>query len=79
MSRQGSEVSGNVVDLEAARARRGAAGGTEPWVRKDWLAEWFSVSPRSIERWVKRGMPHKKYGVILFQVGACERWLDEQR
>ena len=67
-----------MIDLEAARARRGRADGTEPWVRKDWLADHFAVSTRTIERWVRLGMPCRKFGVVLFQVGACERWLDQQ-
>lgn len=71
-------MSAEVFDLQAARAARGRVEGTEPWVTTDRVAEHFSRSTRTIQRWVDRGMPSKKYGVRLFKLSWCERWLEEQ-
>lgn len=67
---------GEVVQMRVARGRRQGEG--EPWSRKAQVAEHFAVSTRTIERWVKLGMPSRPYGVVLFQLSKCEDWLAQQ-
>ena len=68
---------GQLVDLADHRARRGAP---EPWCRKAEVAEHFSVSTRTVERWQAGGLPFRKVSraLVLFRIGDCESWLDAQ-
>lgn len=53
----------------------------EPWVTKRQLSGHFGVSPRSIERWVKEGLPSIQVGptkVRRFQLSVVEEWLRER-
>lgn len=66
---------GEVVEMRVARGRRQAEG--EPWSRKHEIATHFGVCVRTIDRWMARGMPHRKYGVVLFQLSKCDDWLKQ--
>lgn len=70
-------MSAELLDLDSARARRHHTS-IAPWTRKRELAEHLAVSERTLERWMKKGMPHRKVGCVLFQIPLCEAWLEEQ-
>lgn len=66
---------GELVDLAAERERRGA--GAVGLVTKVEVAAHFRVSPRTVERWMRRGMPfHKPFegGLVRFSLRACDEW-----
>lgn len=65
-----------VVSLAPAREARGGFTG-EGWVRKPQVAEHFSVSVRTVERWVEDGMPKwpLSHTLHLYQLSRCEAWL----
>lgn len=66
-----------IIDLDRARAQRRGTS-VAPWTRKRELAQHLGVSQRTIERWMKKGLPHRKFGCVLFQIPLCEAWLEEQ-
>jgi excisionase family DNA binding protein len=54
-------------------------GGSEPWLTKRRLAEYFQVSVRTIERWTTAGMPCLRCGrTVRYRISACEAWLQGQ-
>jgi excisionase family DNA binding protein len=53
--------------------------GSEPWLTKRRLADYFQVSVRTIERWTTRGLPCLRVGrTVRYRVSACEAWLEAQ-
>lgn len=60
------------------------AGATEPWVTKTALARHLSVSPRTIERWQREGMPVKRLWSrrkddrkpVRYRISEVEAWLE---
>lgn len=75
----------NVVDLETARDRRAkrAALAGEDELTKQQLAAMMKVTPRTIERWEKKGMPIARRlwggsGAPRYHLSACREWHDEQ-
>lgn len=55
--------------------------GSEPWLTKRRLAEYFQVSERTIERWTHAGMPCLRvpHGrTVRYRVSRCEAWLGAQ-
>lgn len=67
-----------ILDFERARRRRDLT--TEPWVKKERVAEHFDISTRTVYRWVEAGCPIKRLrgGTLRFQIAAISAWLDEQ-
>lgn len=51
--------------------------GREPWATKGQLAEHFQVCEKTVDRWVKAGMPSLsgRGRTVRFRVGDCEAWL----
>jgi phage terminase Nu1 subunit (DNA packaging protein) len=50
----------------------------EEYKAKPETAEYFCVSPRSVERWMKQGCPHSHIlGKAVFRPGEVERWLED--
>lgn len=50
----------------------------EPWVNENVIARHFSVSARTVRRWMKSGMPSElKGGSRRYKISACERWHEE--
>ena len=55
------------------------------YVSKSEVAKTFSVSIRTVERWMQRGCPHHRFGVagvdclLRFKIDAVEEWLIAQR
>lgn len=78
-------MSAQVLELGDARRRRQAAGGVEPWMTKQQLAEHLQFSTRWIEQRVREGMPSEMWaGQRRFRATAAEDWLrrracEEQR
>ena len=73
-----NQQQGVVIDFAAAKRRREQS--TEPWVKKEDVAEHFSVSTRTVYRWVEAGCPIKRLrgGTLRFQIGPLSDWLDGQ-
>lgn len=68
---------GEVVSLQVARARRDRARSDEPWVSKRDIAAFFGVSGRTVERWMRRGLPFDKPfagGSVRYRLSECEEW-----
>lgn len=66
---------GQVLDLAAARERRGPR--TEELLKKEEIARHFRVSPRTITRWMARGLPFEKpfdHGSVRYSLRACDAW-----
>jgi phage terminase Nu1 subunit (DNA packaging protein) len=74
MNQQGAEV----IDFAAAKRRREQS--SEPWVKKERVAEHFDVSTRTVYRWVEAGCPIKRLrgGTLRFQIGVISDWLEQQ-
>lgn len=65
---------GQVVELAAVRERRGAQPAMKT---KREVAAHFRVSERTIERWMRAGLPHQKpfeNGAVRFRLRDCEDW-----
>ena len=73
-----SEQQGVVLDFATAKRRREQS--SEPWVKKEDVAKYFSVSTRTVYRWVEAGCPIKRLrgGTLRFQIGPLSDWLDRQ-
>lgn len=70
------EFGGNVVDLHAARTRR-QRRTDEPRVTKKQVAARYGVSEKTVERYMKRGLPHEKpheRGAVRFVMSEVEEW-----
>lgn len=71
---------GQVVELAAVRERQ--ARGLERPKTKVEIAEHFSVSPRTITRWMRAGMPYSKPfdgGSVRFNLRDCQDWFTRGR
>ena len=67
-----------VIDFQQARARR-TARASEPWVDKRTVARHLGVSPRTVNRYMDRGMPFRRrfeHSFPRFQLGAVEEWME---
>ena len=65
-----------VVSLAAHRAGRDTG---ELWLSKRELAAHLGFSTRTIDRWVKDGLPCARFGTRLrFQRTVAEAWLRER-
>lgn len=65
----------NVVELFGGGRRRPAVD--EPRVTKKQIAALYGVSPKTIERYMARGLPYEKpfeNGAVRFVPSAVERW-----
>lgn len=65
---------GQVVQLAQVRANRGRVG---PLQTKAEIAAHFRVSARTVERWMKKGMPYRKpyeNGSVRFCLAECDAW-----
>lgn len=54
------------------------------WWSKRQVARWFGVSVRTVERWMRRGLPYLRLGPtskhpVRFRREDVERWLDPSR
>lgn len=51
----------------------------EPYVTKRELAAHMHVSTKTVEAWVKAGMPHEKWGprLVRFKKTAALQWVRE--
>ncbi len=73
---------GKVISIDAARNARKSRGPQERPKTKAEVAEHFSVSVRTIDRWMTRGMPYEKPfegGSVRFNLSACEEWFRRLR
>lgn len=66
-------------EIKARKLRAGAAArpavSQEPWLSKPSIAEYYDVTPRTIDYWCRQGMPfHQKGGRRKFKVSECEAW-----
>lgn len=64
-----------LVPIEVARQRRGRR--QERLSTKGEIAAHFRVSERTVERWMRRGMPYEKPfagGTVRFPPAACDDW-----
>lgn len=71
---------GQVLDLAAARERRGPR--TEPMLTKGEIASHFKVSTRTITRWMDKGLPFDKPfegGSVRYSLRACDAWFTRRR
>lgn len=69
-------MSAEVLELGAARLRRQASQGVEPWLTKQQLAGHLQFSTRWIEARTREGMPSELWGgQRRFRVTAVEDWL----
>lgn len=53
--------------------------GSEAWLTKRRLADYFQVSERTIERWTSAGMPCLRPPLgrtVRYRVSVCEAWLE---
>lgn len=70
---------GVVLDFEAAREQREAeVAGREPRLTKRQIAGTLMVSERTIENWMRRGMPFEKpfaHGSVRFVWSDVESWM----
>lgn len=58
------------------RAKQWAAGGVEPWLSVDEIAEHLGVSRDTIYNWLKKGMPAHKFGKLWkFQTSEVDKWI----
>lgn len=65
---------GQVVELAAVRAQR--RGQEKPKTKRE-IAEHFSVTERTITRWMARGLPYDKPfegGSVRFNLARCVEW-----
>lgn len=65
----------NVISIDEARQRR--ALESEPWVTKRDVAAHFGVHVGTIDRWMKKGLPHHKRfegGTVRFEIADCDAW-----
>lgn len=65
-----------VVDLGQARERR-LSRAAEPWVGKREVATHFGVSVRTVENYMKAGLPHTKRfqgSPVRFRLSVCDEW-----
>jgi predicted DNA-binding transcriptional regulator AlpA len=70
-----------VLSLAVARERR-RARSEEPWVSKREIARLLGYHTKSIERFMRAGMPFMKrfpQSHPRFQRSECEAWLQERR
>jgi transposase len=53
----------------------------EPWMSRARIAKHMDVSERTIDRWVREGMPHETWGLATrkFQASAVEKWARARR
>lgn len=74
MTEQGARI------FDFGDAKRRKEQSTEPWVRKEQVAEFFDTSTRTVYRWVKKGCPVKRLpgGTLRFQLGPMKDWLDSR-
>jgi excisionase family DNA binding protein len=70
-------MSGNVYDFNKHRA--GRYPNLEPWLTTQQLADHLGFSTKWVQRKVKDGMPHSKFGARnRFKATLVEQWLHEQ-
>ena len=49
----------------------------EPWVKTPELAAHLGVADRTIRRYMREGLPHRKLGrAVRFRLSAVDEWLD---
>lgn len=70
---------GDLVDLAAVRA--GRVGVREPRLRKGEVAAALGVSERTVENWMRRGLPFEKplpNGSVRFVWSEVELWMGQR-
>lgn len=68
--------------MQLAEVRAGRSRALEPRLTKAQVAGHFSVSVRTITRWMSAGMPYDKPyegGVPRFSLRECEAWFSHRR
>ena len=63
---------GELVQLQGGRRGRGVS-----WVTKRDVAAHFGVHVGTIDRWMKKGLPHHKRfegGTVRFEIADCDAW-----
>ena len=75
---------GRVVSLAGYRARaprRMRPVADETYLTKAALAHRWSVCERTLERWMRTGLPYSKpfeHGAVRFPLSLCESWFMER-
>ena len=67
-----------VIDFQQARSRR-LARASEPWIGKAEVAAHLGVSPRTVNRYMRAGMPYRRrfeHSFPRFQISAVEDWME---
>jgi hypothetical protein len=69
-----------VAEIVPSPVRHFADGTWEPWVAEEVIARHYGVSPRTIRRWRRRGLPSKKFGgVRRYRLSDCVSWHEQWR
>jgi excisionase family DNA binding protein len=67
------QATGQVGAVHAADSKYRA---DEPLLTKAQLADEFSVTPKTVQRWIKQGAPHMRVGrVVRLRQSEVERWV----
>lgn len=63
-----------MIDLAQRRAPQ--TGVPEPYLSRVEIAKHMAVSPRTIDRWCREGLPHETWGMRSkkFQASRVEGW-----
>lgn len=62
-----------------AHAADGNYRADEPLLTKAQLAYEFSVTPKTVQRWIKQGAPHMRVGrVVRLRRSEVEKWATEE-
>jgi hypothetical protein len=68
------------LEVIAERVADMVAQKPEPWLTKKELAEHWRCAPRTIDNYVKAGMPKGRHGTkLIFKASECEAWLDARQ
>lgn len=52
-------------------------GLESPWLTRRQVAEHFAVSPKTVQRWQREGLPFERWGsrLVRYRLDRVERWL----
>ena len=71
----------SMAEYRARRPLRSVVREDETYLTKAELAARWRVSERTLERWMKAGLPYRKpfeRGAVSFPLHACELWSERR-